>query len=147
VPLPIRNPWVSWVGGAVDTAFALCSKGGGATVSVIDGNMAGRKLYAVSIYPELTLEVKAFPDWRLLFAYALENVAELLKPERALGIWHNRPKYELDIVVCCPDLAVAIALGQRFNQSCIYNLAAGCEIHISRPASPLRLARAGGVNA
>jgi hypothetical protein len=115
----------------------------------MDGNMAGRKLYAVSIYPERTLKLKAPPDWRQLFVYALKNVAELLKPGRALGIWYNRPKarFELDVVVCCPDLAVAIALGRRARQSCVYSLAEGLEIHISRPARPLRLAHTGGRNA
>jgi hypothetical protein len=149
VPLPVRNPWVSWIGDAVDTALALHSKGGGATVSVLDGNMAGQKLYAVSIHPELTLELKHFPNWRLVFAYALENAAALLKPERALGLWYDREKEQhvLDFVVCCPDLRVAMLLGQRYHQSSIFDLAAGREIQINRPARPLRLVHAGGRNA
>lgn len=149
VPLPVRDPWISRIGDAVDTALAWYSKNGGATVSVMDGNMAGRKLYAVSIYPERTITLKVPPDWRQLFVYALKNVAELLKPGRALGIWYNRPKgrYELDIVVCCHDLAVAITLGQRSRQSCVYDLAVGREIHIGRQARPLPPAHAGGRNA
>jgi hypothetical protein len=52
VPLPVREPMISRIGDAVDAAFALHARANGATVSVIDGNMAGRKLYAVSINPE-----------------------------------------------------------------------------------------------
>ncbi len=137
VPQPIREPMISRIGAAADAAFALHTKAGGATVSMIDGNMAGRKLYAVSIYPEHTIELETPPSWRQLFAYALTNVAELLKPGRALGTWFNKPKgrHVLDIVVCCPDLSVAIAFGQRFQQVCIFDLAAGREIQIDRPSS------------
>jgi len=144
--LPIREPWVRRVGDAVDIAIALLFDGPGATVSVTDGNMAGRNLYAVSIYPERTFTLNAPPTRRQLFAYAHKNVVELLKPGRALGIWHNVPqkRYELDIVLCIPDLAAAIVLGYRHRQSCIYDLAVGQEIHLSRhaPASlPLHAGR------
>lgn len=149
VPLPVRDPWISRILDAVNTALELHSKDGGATVSVMDGNMAGRKLYAVSIYPECTVTFKGPLIWGLLYAFARKNVAELLKPGRAIGTWYNRPKkrLEIDIVVCCPDLAVAIALGERSHQSCVYDLAARREIHLSRPARPLRPAHAGGRNA
>ena len=149
VPLPLRDPWVSRVGDAVDTAIALLFDGRGATVSVMYGNMAGRKLYAVSIYPERTLKLKAPPDLRQLFAYALKNVVELLKPGRALGIWYNGPKarYEIDIVVCCADRAAAITLAKRYRQSCIYDLATRQEIHLRRLALPSQPAYVGGHDA
>ena len=149
VPLPVRNPWIYRVGDAVDTAIALLFDGPGATVSVMDGNMAGRKLYAVSIYPERTVTLKTPPSWRQLWVYALKNVAELLKPRRALGIWHNKSKrrYELDIVVCCADRVAAIALAKRYRQSCIYDLAARQEIHLRRLALPSQPAYVGGHDA
>jgi hypothetical protein len=147
VTLPARGPLISRIAEAAKTVFALHTESNGATVSVIDGNMAGRKLYAVSMYPELTYELKAPPSRRLLLAYALTNMAVLVQPGRALGTWFNKPKgHVLDLVMCCPDRAVAIALGRRFHQSCIYDLAAGREIHISRPARPLRPAHARGRN-
>jgi hypothetical protein len=132
--LPVQAPWISRIGAAVDTALALYSKPGstGATVSLFDGNMAGRKLYAVSIYPKRTLILKTPPDKRVFFAYALENLARLRKPGHALGIWNNQTKarHELDVVVCCRELAEAIALGRRAGQLCIYNLETGKEIYI-----------------
>jgi hypothetical protein len=136
VPLPVREPMISRIGDAVDAAFALHTRAKGATVSVTDGNMAGRKLYAVSINPERTIELKNPPSWRQLFAYALTNVAELLKPGRALGTWYDKSnggRHVLDIVVCCPDPRVAMALGQCFQQTAIYDLAVGQEIQLGRP--------------
>lgn len=147
VPLPVREPMISRIGDAVDAAFALHTTANGATVSVVDGNMAGRKLYAVSINPERTIELKTPPSWRQLFAYALTNIAELLKPGRALGTWHeDKPKgrHVLDVVVCCPSRIVAIALGQRFHQTAIYDLAVGREIQIGRPSRQSGFRSAGG---
>jgi hypothetical protein len=148
-PLPIRDPWISRVGNAVDTAFALLSEGHGATVSVTDGNMAGRKLYAVSIYPERTLKLKAPPNWQQIFAYALKNVAVLLMPHRALGIWYNKPqkRYELDIVVCVANLTEALTLGFRYEQFFIYDLDAGQDIPVPRPSPEIEASCAGGRHA
>jgi hypothetical protein len=150
VPLPIREPMISRVADATDLAFALHTRtigSTGSTVSVIDGNMAGRKLYAVCINPERTIELEYPPSWRQLFAYALTNVDVLLKPGRALGTWVNpKGRHVLDIVVCCPDRAVAIALGQSARQFSIFSLFAGREIQIER-ACPLLRGNSGGRNA
>ena len=133
VPLPILEPMISRIGDAVDIALESHTTTNGATVSVTQGNMAGRKLFAVSIYPELTLELKMPPSRWLLFAYALANVDKLLKPGRAIGLWSDRPgRHVVDIVFCCPDLTVAISLGRCFQQKCIYSLAVGFEIQLDR---------------
>ena len=135
--LSVREPTNSRVAVAVDTALALHTRPGstGSTVSVIDGNMAGRQLYAVSIDPERTIELETPPSWRQLFAYALTNLDTLMKPGRALGTWINpKGRHVLDVVVCCPIRAVAIAHAQRFRQFSIFDLATSREIQLGRPS-------------
>jgi hypothetical protein len=50
-PLPISHALISCIKAAADCAFALHAREGGATVSVVHGDMVGLKLFAVSPYP------------------------------------------------------------------------------------------------
>jgi hypothetical protein len=118
----------------VDIAFALHTRTNGSTVSVIDGNMAGRKLFAVSTYPARTIELSDPPSWQQLFAFALASWELLLKPRHALGTWFNGRVHVLDIVVCTSDRAEALTLGSVFHQRSIYSLEARQEISVPRPS-------------
>jgi hypothetical protein len=137
---PIREPLISRILGAVETTLELHRRTNGATVSVIRGNLAGRRLFAVSIYPERTIELTAQPSWGQLFAFALANFELLLMPERAIGTWFNVQEgvHVLDVVLCLADRDAAIDLGLRFHQWSIFDLAAGREIRIRRASRLLR---------
>src|SRR5437660_5416509 len=86
----------------VETASLLHSAAGGTTVSLTHGDLAGQAYYAVSINPERSLELPSAPSGAQLFAFVLNNLCLLLRPERALGTWANTDKgtHVLDVVVC-----------------------------------------------
>ena len=101
--------------------------------------MAGRKLFAVSIYPERTIEVATQLSKRQLFAFILANLDLLLKSDRALGTWFDELKgvHVLDVVVCLSDRDAAIALGEFFRQWSAFDLDTEEEIRIGRRDSSL----------
>ncbi len=102
--------------------------------------MVGRKLFAVSIYPERTIELTVQPSWRQLFVFVLANLDLLLQPDRALGTWFDdlRGVHVLDVVICVSDRDTALDLGLRFHQRSIFDLAASHAIRIGEPVSVLR---------
>jgi hypothetical protein len=114
----------------VEIASFLHSAGGGATVSLIHGNLAGQKCYAVSVHPERTIELPSAPGAAELFTFVLNNLSLLLGPERALGTWVNTEKctHVVDVVACVSDREMALELGSQFRQLSIFDLAAGREI-------------------
>ena len=138
--LPIGEPLISCILETVETALELHSITNGATVSIINGSMAGQKLFAVSLYPERTVKLTAPPSWRQLFEFVLTNLDLLLQPDRALGTWFNDLKgvHVLDVVVCLSDREAALDLGWRFGQVAIFDLATSQEIPIGRPSQALR---------
>jgi len=115
------------------TATALHAQWSGSTVSISEGNMAGFSCFAVSPYPERTVELAVAPTWNLVFAYAVLNSDLLLLAGHALGTWcHRQRKYHvLDVVVCLSSLDKAIRLGLSQGQEVIYDLKAGREISLS----------------
>jgi hypothetical protein len=101
----------------------------GSTVSLIHGNLASQNCYAVSTYPELTVELPSEPSVAHLFAFVLNNLALLLHPERALGTWVNaKGIHVLDVVTYVGNRELALELGAKFSQYSIFDLAAGREI-------------------
>ncbi len=148
VPLPLREPLISQIANAASTALTSHRRTNGATVSVLNGNLVGQKLYSVSIYPRRTIELDSTPSWRQLFAYALTTVDILLAPGRALVTWFDEERrlHVLDVVVCCPEYEVAVILGLRFGKCAIYDLAEGVVINIARP-STVALTPGGGRDA
>ena len=148
--LPFCAAMTSCVVSAVDTSFALHTTTlKGSTVSLIHGNLADKKLFTVSPYPERTAEFCEAPSWDQLFDFALANVNHLLKPGHAMGTWFN--DYELmhvlDVVVCLSDRDEALDLAKRYRQLAIYDLQSRREIPVSRPSEILVVRCAGGVNA
>jgi hypothetical protein len=140
VAASIAEPVLFSVLRLLELTLELHSMTNGATVSLTAGNMAGRKLFAVSIYPERTIELAAQPSRRQLFAFVLANLDLLLRSNRALGTWFNEQKgvHVLDVVVCLADRNTTIALGQFFRQWSAFDLDAEEEIRIGRPDSLLR---------
>ena len=114
-------------------AAALYAKWSGSTVSVSGGNMAGLPRFAVSTYPQRTVELIVAPTWELLFAFAIVNSDLLVLPDHALGTWVDceRNRHVLDVVVCPLSLDEAIDLGISHGQSAIYDLEARKEIPLA----------------
>jgi hypothetical protein len=144
--LPIREPMISCIAGAVDIAYDSHAKTNGSTVSLSHGNMVGQKLFAVSPYPDRTVELPTRPTWQQLFSFALANADLLLKPAHALGSCFNewKLKHELDVVVLSSDRDAALARGLRAGQRSIFNLEERREIAVPSPtqASTVTLAEA-----
>lgn len=129
--LLVREPVISQIGDAVNVALVSHRKTGGSTVSVFDGNLVGRKLYALSIFPGRTEELYDPPTWRQLFVFALENSDLLLRKDCALGTWNQRRRqHVLDIVVCISSLQAALELAKCFDQQCVYDLEGRREIAV-----------------
>lgn len=138
--LPIGEPLITCILKVVETTLALHSRTNGATVSLSKGNMVGRELFAVSIYPERTIKLRVRPSWQRLFAFVLANLDLLVKPDRALGTWFDALEgvHVLDVVVCLSDREAALDLGLHYHQWSVFYLATSREIRIGEPAFVLR---------
>ena len=149
VELPVSEVMLSCVASAVDAAFALHDRTNGSTMSLIDGNMADRKLFSVAIYPERTIDFWESPTRQELFDFALTNLELLLRPAHALGTWFDDWNqihvFDVVLLVSGRDEAVALALGN--SQVAAFDLELRREIPVSRPSEMLLASRAGGVDA
>lgn len=118
----------------VDLSFALHTISGGSTVSLFEGNLLGRSLFAVSIYPERSVELQEFPSRSQLWAFAMHNADLLTLRGHALGSWIRKEndRHVLDVVVCLPQLEDAIWLALMFSQEAIFDLRSELEIPTTR---------------
>jgi len=126
----------------------LHSKAGGSTVGVFDGSLAGRKLFALSIFPDSTVELYDPPTWRQIFVFALANLDLVLRKGCAIGTWYdrNRHLHVLDVVVCVANLQAALELGKCFDQQSVYDLERCQGIAIPYRSSVSNLNLVGGGN-
>jgi hypothetical protein len=133
--LPIREPMISCIARVVDIAFDSHSRTHGSTTSLLYGNVAGQKLFSVSIYPERTVELWTPPTWQQFFSFALANADLLLKPAHALGSFFDDWKLEhvIDVVVLTSDRDAALALGLA-RQVSIYDLLVRRVIDVRSPS-------------
>ena len=138
--LPIGDAMLSHIAGAVDISFAQHNRTNGSTVSLVHGNMVGRKLYSISIYPSRSIALWGRPSWEEMFEFTKANLDILQKPGRAIGSWFNDwgLVHVLDVVVLVRDPNVALKLGHRFNQLAIFNLETRREIPIPRSCPRIR---------
>lgn len=111
--------------GAVDENLALHRSSGGATFNLYDGDMAGRKLFAVAAYPERTVSIPgAVLPAGLLRAF-IHNCRDLLEdPRNCLGTWFSQQRdiIVLDVSIMVESLEQAIELGRQYNQDAIFDL-------------------------
>jgi hypothetical protein len=129
--LLIREPLISKIGDAADFACASHRMTGGSTVGVFDGDLSGRRLFAVSVFPDRTVELYDPPTWRQIFVFALQNLDHVLRKGCAIGTWHDRRHMHiLDVVVCVSNLQAALELGKCFDQQSVYDLKRRREIAI-----------------
>lgn len=132
---PSAEALVAGLGRLASLAHELHSRATGSTVSLRDGDLVGRELFAVSIYPELSVELVTVPTREDILAFVLGNLDLLLKQHHAFGSWlnHARNTHVLDVVVCVSDLQTASGLAQQFNQLSVFDLATRVEIAIENP--------------
>jgi hypothetical protein len=100
----------------------------GATFSLYFGNMAGLGLYAVSLYPERSVVVpRRSVDSPLLRRFVEDNADLLSDPRNGIGVWYSEAldAVYLDVSAILPSRQEAVALGERYNQEAIYDLALG----------------------
>lgn len=130
----IREPVIFRLADAATIAYGSHTRTCGSTVSVFEGNLVGRSLFAVSLFSTRTVEFDAPPTWRQLFVFVLLNSDLLLSPGYALGTWfdEHRGIHVLDVVVSVSGLQVALELARQFNQSAIFDLARLQEIPVHR---------------
>jgi len=147
--LPVCRGMISRIASAVDIAFAMHNRSNGSTVSLMDGSMTDKKLYAVSIYPERTIELWEKPTRQDLFDFIQANVELLLKPRHASGTWFDDFKqvHVLDVVLLVHDRDAALSLALHSGQVAIFDLDSRREIPVSSPSEILLSDHAGGVNA
>ncbi|HEY5212540.1 MAG TPA: hypothetical protein VIJ38_05905 [Acidobacteriaceae bacterium] len=137
--LPIDESLASRIVDAADAVSSLHEDAGGSTVSLVEGDMAGKKLFAVSIYPTRSVELKSPPSAWQIFAFILDNLSLLRMPDHAVGTWPDKDRgvHVLDVVVCVEDRWMAAELGVHFNERSMYDLAARKEISLVRPLQAL----------
>ena len=118
---------------AADAAHQLHAVFGGSTISLRDGNLLGLPLYAVSIYPQRSVEISTAPTRRDLLAFLVGNRDLLLRPGHAFGSWVNKYTqcHVLDVVVTIRDREAALELGRKFHQQAIFDLANREEIAVA----------------
>jgi len=109
-------------------------KARGETINLKTGDsLTGKKLYAVSPYPERTFSFKpgevkggrvANIDGKTIYEYAQRNKDLLMQPGHALGIWYNTEtgRWYFDVVITPKQKGAAIAIGKKENQISIANL-------------------------
>ena len=110
---------------AAQTA-ALHRANGGATVSLLRGDLAGQALYAVVVYPELSEAVPGSDlDPARVRQFIADHLTLLADPRNNVGTWFDdEDGYTyLDVSTALPDRAQALALGQQYNQRSVFDLA------------------------
>ncbi len=104
---------------------------GGATYSLYFGNLAGKKLYAVSLYPERSVAIKgnALDAGRIL-RFIRANMDLLSDPRLSIGTWHDGASNtcDLDVSATLPDRKEALTLARKYHQLDIFDLRAMREI-------------------
>jgi hypothetical protein len=105
---------------------ALTRANGGATVNLYEGDLSGRSLYVVVVYPDLT-EFVAGADLvpAVVRRFIERHLALLADPRNNVGTYYDaaNDRIELDVSTALPDRAQALALARRYNQAHVFDLA------------------------
>jgi hypothetical protein len=139
-PSPTRPP-ASETDEVIRHVYVLHTANGGSTYSMYFGDMAGRKLYAVSLFPDRSVLVGGTvvgPD--ALRAFVDGNRDLLVDPRVSVGTWFNTDDGVsfLDISATIPDREQAIELGKRYNQISIFDLWTFEEIETGGTGEPVQ---------
>jgi hypothetical protein len=125
LPQPIK------VDDAVEQILALHAEYDGSTFNMYFGDLGGKELYAVSLYPDLgiVLEGKEIPP-DVLRRFISDNDDLFKDPRVSVGTWFDSEggMTYLDISATIPDRQQAIELGRQYNQIAIFDLSTFEEI-------------------
>lgn len=103
----------------------LYLQSGGATFNLHSGSLAGRRLYAVSIYSDRTRDVDE-PDFSVdvIEAFIRANLDLLVQPENSVGIWlaADEDRVYLDVSITVQDRQHALALAREHGEKAICHL-------------------------
>lgn len=112
----------------------LTEANGGATFNLVEGDLAGRPFYAVSVFPERTVIVPDRPRGELaadVESFIRGNKALLIEDQcLSIGTWVHEGRVHLDLSITVADRDAAFQLGQRHGQLAIYDLARQEEITV-----------------
>jgi hypothetical protein len=119
---------------AATQALSLAEETGGATFNLTKGSLANTPHYAVSIYPERTVILKAQPTVSEIEAYISKNTDLLNNPSNSLGIWNDAKTGQtyLDVTVTLSSKEAALKLGAEKGQKAVFDLGKMKEIRISK---------------
>lgn len=119
-----------------DEIATVHNKEGGVTYNISQGqgNLVGKSLYAVSIYPESGEVIKGEQITGEQIKEYIEKNKELLnQPRNSLGTWYDAEANEtdLDVVVTIPSKVEALELGREHEQKAIFDLERMKEIPVT----------------
>jgi hypothetical protein len=117
----------------VQSILEATLRDGGATFTT-DGNQSGAPFYAVSVYPERGQIVHDVPTLADVQWYLDQN-ADILDEHNAVGTWLHDGACYLDVSRLVADRDEALALGARYGQLAIFNLATFEEIPVREPVA------------
>ncbi len=110
---------------AAQTVWDLYLQADGATFNLHLGNLAGKSLYAVSVYGDRTRDVDG-PDFsvEVIEAFIRANLDLLTQPENSVGVWlaARDGKVYLDISITVKDQRRALALAREHGEQAICHL-------------------------
>lgn len=116
----------------------LTEANGGATWNLVEGDLAGRPFFAVSVFPERAVIVADRPSVELAVEiedFIRANRPTLVEdPQLSIGTWVNEGQVHLDLSITVSDRETALAIGQRHNQQAIFDLATFEEIAVPAAA-------------
>lgn len=122
---PKELPQLIEVDEAVRYTLVLHQANDGATFNMYLGDLAGQKLYAVSLYPDrsVVIQGKQIP-FAVLRRFFLDNRDLWVDPRVSVGTWFSSDSNMtyLDISATISDRELAIQLGKKYNQTSIFDL-------------------------
>jgi len=113
------------VGVAARQVWNLYQQANGATFNLYSGSLAGKNLFAVSVYSDRTRDVDEAdfsPDMIEVFIRA--NLDLLAQNENSVGIWlaTDEGKVYLDVSLTIPDRQRALELAREHREQAICHL-------------------------
>ena len=129
-------PQLADVDNAAQQILALYEESGreGATFSLYFGNMSGKPLYSVSVWPERGTQPSDNEISVSIIQDFIESNSDVLKdlndPRCGIGLWYNADDdaVYLDVVALLPSRLEAVALAMQYDQIAVFDLDALTDI-------------------
>ncbi len=110
-------------------------KSGGSTFSLKRGNLAGKDLYSVGLYPKRSVVLDRPLTEADLTKFMSDNADLLRDPKNSIGTWTDKKtgKTYLDVAYTTPSLKKAMEIGLKNKEKAIYDLQERAEIPLPVP--------------